>query len=144
MRFEISNTLQVYHIYWPQPWSLLLMTHQISNPSSVTNFTYSMKDFEGRTRITPQLECLLYRRYNCTYIQSYNISYYGCWVYLGENLVEIRTVNTWVYHISRFYKQYKNILTLDPAFFVGILLHFHTFCIIFLNFCNSSDLDYSH
>ena len=33
--------------------------------------------------------------------------------YLDENLVEIHTVYIWVHNISRFYKQYKNILTLD-------------------------------
>ena len=64
--------------------------------------------------------------------------------YLGDNLVGIFTVYLWVHHISRFYKQYNNILTLDPIFVLEIMLHFHTLCIILLNLCNSSELVYNH
>ena len=64
--------------------------------------------------------------------------------YPGNNLVEIHTVNIQGQHISRFYKNYKKLLTLDTLFVVDILLHFHTIWIIFLDFCSSSELVYSH
>ena len=38
--------------------------------------------------------------------------------YLGENLVEIYTVNIQVQNISRFYKKYKKLLALDTLFVV--------------------------
>ena len=53
--------------------------------------------------------------------------------YLGDSLVGIYTLYLWVHHISRFYKQYNNILTLDPIFVLDILLHFHTLWIMLLN-----------
>ena len=53
--------------------------------------------------------------------------------YLDDILVGVFTVYLWVHHISIFYKQCKNILTLDPIFVLEILLHFHTLWIILLN-----------